>query len=168
MSNRRKAEDFPSKSWWNQFSCENLNKRDCSYGGFLYFFMLFCLALFTLFVYESLMIIVEKYHWIQHKKMQPVLLMREWHKLLWTSKASGSLFIWQIHFICIQIFHDRRRKFPKISFDSVRKDAIRWRNEQAYLSNLARVKFIQTAKFSNTLSINRFFLAPYYLQNCQS
>ena len=80
-----------------------------------------CFAQFTLLVYKSLIMVVEncqKYHWIQHTNTQPVVITRKWNKLLWTSEASESLFNWHIHFICIQIFNNRRRKFPKIPLDS--------------------------------------------------
>ena len=47
---------------------------------FLYVLLFFCLAQFTLFVIKSLKIVIEKfqkYHWIQHKKMQPVVVTSE-------------------------------------------------------------------------------------------
>ena len=53
-------------------------------GIFVYVFFL-CFTQFTLFVYKSLIIVVEnfqKYHWIQHKKTQPVVVMTERNKLL--------------------------------------------------------------------------------------
>ena len=82
----------------------------------------FCFVHFTLLVYKSLIMVVEnfqKYHWIQHKNAQPLVLVTKRQKLLWTSEASESLFNWHIHFICIEIFNNRRRKFPKIPLDSV-------------------------------------------------
>ena len=48
---------------------------------FAYIFV--CLAHFTLFVYKSLIMVVEnfqKYHWIQHENTQPVVVMRERNK----------------------------------------------------------------------------------------
>jgi len=87
----------------------------------LFIFLYFCLAHFTLLVYNSLIMVVEnfqKYHWIQHKNAQPVVIMTKRNKLLWTSEASESLFNRHIHFICIEIFKNRRRKFPKIPLDS--------------------------------------------------
>ena len=39
---------------------------------------LFLIGIFTLFVYKSLIIVVEnflKYHWIQHKKTQPIVVV---------------------------------------------------------------------------------------------
>ena len=53
---------------------------------FLYFTQL------TLFVNESL---IQKYHWIQYKNAQPVVVMSERNELFWTSKATESLFIRQ-------------------------------------------------------------------------
>ena len=53
-------------------------------GIFVYISLFFCLAQFTLFVYKSLIIVVEnfqKYHWIQHENTQPVVVMRERNKL---------------------------------------------------------------------------------------
>ena len=48
---------------------------------FLYFFS----VQFTLLVYKALIIVVEnfqKYHWIQHKNTQPVVITRKRNKLL--------------------------------------------------------------------------------------
>ena len=50
-----------------------------------------------------------------------------------------------IHFICIQIFNNCHRKFPKIPLDSAQKDRTSCRNGRAYQSNLASVKVIDRA-----------------------
>ena len=81
--------------------------------------------------------------------------------------SQESLFNWNIHFICLQIFNNRRRKFPKIPLSSAWKDAIRSRNERAYRSNLVTVKFMLTTWISNIFTISRFLWAS-YLQNYQS
>ena len=84
-------------------------------------FLYFCIAHFTLLVYKSLIMVVEnfqKYHWIQHTNTQPVVITRKRNELLWTREASESPFNWPIHFICIQIFNNHRRKFPKIPLHS--------------------------------------------------
>ena len=50
---------------------------------FVYIFV--CFTQFTLLVYKSLIIVVEnfqKYHWIQHKNSQPVVIMTKRIKLL--------------------------------------------------------------------------------------
>ena len=52
--------------------------------------------------------------------------------------------------------------FQKIPLDSAEEDATCWRNEQSYQSNLASVKFIQTAKISNIFSLNLFLWASYF------
>ena len=55
----------------------------------------FCLAQFTLFVYKSLIIVVEnfqKYHWIQQETTQPVVVTRRRNKFLWTSEAKNRPF----------------------------------------------------------------------------
>ena len=47
---------------------------------YLYVFVLLCFTQFTLFVYKSLIIVVgifQKYHWLQHKKTQSVVVTRE-------------------------------------------------------------------------------------------
>ena len=88
---------------------------------YIFIFLYFCIAHFTLLVYKSLIMVVnffQKYHWIQHKNAQPVVIMTERKNLLWASEASKSPFNWHIHFIRIQIFNNRRRKFPKISSNS--------------------------------------------------
>ena len=62
---------------------------------FLFLFLYFCLAHFTLLVYKSLIMVVQnfqKYHWIQHKNAQPLVIMTKRNKLLWTSEASESVF----------------------------------------------------------------------------
>ena len=82
--------------------CESLYKlavQEAKFRDIYIFFCLyvfFCFIQFTLFVYRSLIIVVEnlqKYHWIQHEKMQSV-----------HAEAIESLFIWQIHFIFVQIY----------------------------------------------------------------
>ena len=52
---------------------------------FLFIFLFFYLAQLTLFVFKSLIIVIEnfqKYHLIQHEKTQPVVVTRERNKLL--------------------------------------------------------------------------------------
>ena len=89
----------------------------------------FCLLViftqFTLLLYKSLIMVVEifqKYHWIQHTNTQPVVITWNRNKLLWMSEASEFLFNWHIHFLCIQIFNNRRRKFPKNTIEFSIKD----------------------------------------------
>ena len=63
--------------------CESLYSRTVREGKLRGIFV--CLAFLTLFVYKSLIIVVEifqKYHWIQHKKWQPVVVTRKRNKLL--------------------------------------------------------------------------------------
>ena len=61
-------------------SLYNRTVREALFRGIVvcfYVFGFFCLAQFTLFVYKSLIIVEEnfqKYHWIQHKKTQLVVL----------------------------------------------------------------------------------------------
>ena len=117
---------------------------------FPYFYISICFTQFTLFAYKSLIMIVEnfqKYHRIQHKKTQPVVVTREQNKSLWTSEASESLLIWHIYFICIQIFNNCRKKIPKIPLDSTKADATCCCIERAFRSNLVSVKSIQTPIF---------------------
>ena len=51
----------------------------------LYFYIFVCFTQLTLLVYKSLIMVVEnfqKYHSIQHKNAQPVVIMTKWNKLL--------------------------------------------------------------------------------------
>ena len=51
----------------------------------LFIFLYFCFAHFTLLLYKSSIMVVEnfqKYHWIQHKNVQPVVIMTKRNKLL--------------------------------------------------------------------------------------
>ena len=95
-----------------------------------YFCMFFFLcSTITLFVYKYLIIVAEnfqKYHLIQRKKTQPVVVTREWNKLLWTSKASYSRLNLHIHLICIQIFNNYHRKMSKntIGFSIKRRNPL--------------------------------------------
>ena len=53
---------------------------------YLFIFYIFvCFTQFTLLVYKSLIMVVEnfqKYHWIQNKNAQPVVIMTKRNKLL--------------------------------------------------------------------------------------
>ena len=64
--------------------CESLYK--CAYTAskaptlFVYIFLYYCLSQFTLLVYKSSIMAVEnfeKYHWIQHKNTQFVVVTSE-------------------------------------------------------------------------------------------
>ena len=97
---------------------------------FIYIFVGF--IQFTLLFYKSLIMVVEnfqKYCWIQHTNTQSIVITRKRNKLLWTSEVSESLINCHIHFICIQIFNNDRRKFSKIPLDSAYKYATRSHNE---------------------------------------
>ena len=67
-------------------SCyESLYKRKVRGVKLLSIFLFFLLIQSTLFVYKSLIIVIEnsqKYNWIQHKKTQPVFVTKERNKLL--------------------------------------------------------------------------------------
>ena len=60
---------------------------------FLIFMFLF-FTHFTLF-FDNCRKIFQKNHWIQHKNTQPVVGTSELNKLIWTSKATEYLLIWQ-------------------------------------------------------------------------
>ena len=92
-------------SWTNGMNlfhsfCESLYNRtvrEAELRGIFVFsvFIFFCLAQFTLFVYKSLIIVVEnfqKYHWIQQETTQPVVVTRRRNKFLWTSEAKNRPF----------------------------------------------------------------------------
>ena len=78
--------------------CKSLysrTEREAKLRGIFVCLYFFCLAQFTLFVYKSLIIVVEnlqKYHWIQHEKTQRVVVTRGRHKLLWTSETKNRPF----------------------------------------------------------------------------
>ena len=62
-----------------------------------------------------------------------------------------------IYFICIQIFNNCRRKFPKIPMDSAKKGATRCRNERAKPN-------IMNDRSKKSNIFNNFFLDTVYLQ----
>ena len=91
---------------------ENLYKRtvlEAKLRG-IFIFRFFCFTQFTLFLYKSLIIIVvifQKYQWIQHKKSQPASETNyyEWVKrlyLFWFSKKELYFMdiFWDIYIVC--------------------------------------------------------------------